>query len=180
MRSIYVGLIAALIGVLPLAAGAAITPGTNLIGTIDQTLDSSNVQVGQRFTMHNVHTQDNDIHDAVIYGHVADVIRAGQGKSAQIQLAFDKLRTASGGSYALQGRAVQVQVNTKSNALKEVGGAVAGMIVGNVLGKAIGTNAGGLLGAGGGYLFAKNNKSNVTVPQGSSVTVQVLAARRQA
>jgi hypothetical protein len=180
MRNAFVALVAALIGVLPLAAGAALSPGTDLIGNIDQTLDSSTVQVGQRFTMHNVHSQDNNIHDAVIYGHVADVVRAGQGRPAQIELAFDKLHTPSGSSYALQGRAVQVQVNTKNNALKEVGGAVAGMIVGNIIGKAVGTNAGGLLGAGGGYLYAKNNRSNVTVPQGAVVTVQVLNARRQA
>ena len=38
-----------------------------------QSLSSNSAQVGQRFTMHNVHSQDNDIHDAVIYGHVAAV-----------------------------------------------------------------------------------------------------------
>ena len=131
---------------------------------MDQSLDSKSVQVGQRFTMSDVHTQDNDINGATIYGHVSDVQRAGQGRTAKIELAFDKLHTRSGNSYALSGRAQNVQANTKNNTLKEVGGAVAGMIVGNVLGKMVHTNVGGLLGAGGGYILAKNSKENITIP----------------
>ncbi|HYZ15819.1 MAG TPA: hypothetical protein VE591_05435 [Candidatus Acidoferrum sp.] len=173
-------LLAALAVILtPLVASAQISPGTTLVGTMDQSLDSGSVQVGQRFTMHNVHTQDNNINNAVIYGHVADVQRAGQGRPGKIQLAYDKLRTASGNSYSLQGRTENVQVNTKNNTLKEVGGALAGMIVGNILGKWVGTNIGGIVGAGGGYLYAKNSRQNVTIPQNSTVSVQVLRAYRQ-
>jgi uncharacterized membrane protein YebE (DUF533 family) len=70
--------------------------------------------------------------------------------------------------------------NTKNNSLNEAGGAVAGMILGNIIGKKLGTNAGGLVGAGGGYLYAKNAKQNLTVPANSLITVQVLRAYRQA
>ena len=63
-------------------------------------------------------------------------------------------------------------MNTKSNAGNEVAGAVAGMIVGNIVGKKVGTNMGGLLGAAGGYIYAKNAKQNVTIPANSAVTVQ--------
>lgn len=163
----------------PLAASAQIHPGTELVGNVDQPIDSANAQVGQRFTMHNVHSQDNNIHDAVIYGHVAQVQHASQGRPGKIELAFDKLRTASGGSYTLSARATNVQINTKNNALKEVGGALAGMIVGNVLGKWVGTNIGGVIGAGGGYMYAKNNRQNVTIPTNATVTMQVLRAYRQ-
>jgi hypothetical protein len=69
---------------------------------------------------------------------------------------------------------------TKNNALKEVGGALGGMIVGNVLGKAVGINGGGLAGAAGGFLLAKNSKQNMSIPAGSVVTVQLQSARRQA
>ena len=71
-------------------------------------------------------------------------------------------------------------MQTKSNAVREVGGAVVGDIVGNFLGKHLGTNLGGLLGAGGGYLYAKNYHENVSVPGGSVVTVQIVRSRRQA
>jgi hypothetical protein len=179
IRKLSTALAAFVLALAPLVASAQITAGTELVGNLDQSLDSGSAQVGQRFTMHNVHSQDNNIHDAVIYGHVAQVQHAGQGTPGKIELAFDKLRTSTGASYALSARATNVQVNTKNNALKEVGGALAGMIVGNVLGKWVGTNIGGIIGAGGGYMYAKNNRQNVTVPQNAVVTMQVLRAYRQ-
>jgi len=180
IRRLSTLLAAAAVAFVPLAASAQITAGTELSGTIDQQLDSKSAVVGQRFTMSNVHSQDNNINGATIYGHVDEVQAAGQGRPAKISIAFDKLHTRSGASYALDGRATAVQENTKSNAVNEAGGAVAGMIVGNILGKKLGTNAGGLLGAAGGYIYAKNAKQNVTIPANSVVTVQVIRARRQA
>jgi hypothetical protein len=179
-RRLFTIFAAAAIAFVPLAASAAITPGTELTGTIDQGISSSNATVGQQFTVSNVHSADNNITGATIYGHVADVIKAGQGRPGQIGLAYDRLVTRSGNTYALNGRTTQVQVDTKNNALKEAGGALAGMIVGNIVGKAVGTNVGGLLGAAGGYVVAKNNRAQVSIPQGSTVTVQVLTARPQA
>lgn len=180
MRAALTLVAAGVLGLVPLAASAQITPGTELIGTMDQNLSSNNVQVGQRFTMHNVHSQSNDLHDAVIYGHVAEVQAAGQGRPGKILLTYDKLHTNAGNSYAISARTNNVQVNTKNNTLKEAGGAVAGMIVGNVLGKAIGTNIGGLVGAAGGYVLAKNNRENVSIPQGATVNLTVTRAYRQA
>ena len=170
----------AALALVPLAASADITPGTTLSGTIDQQIDSKSAVVGQRITISNVHSQDNNINGATIFGHVDDVRPAGQGRSAQLSIAFDKLRTRSGGSYALDGRVIALQENTKSNAVNEAGGAVAGMILGNIAGKKLGTNMGGLLGAAGGYIYAKNAKQNVTIPANSAVTLQVIRARRQA
>ncbi|HEY4440078.1 MAG TPA: hypothetical protein VGN14_06455 [Candidatus Elarobacter sp.] len=171
---------AALIAAVPLAASAAISPGTVLVGNMDQSINSGNAVVGQSFTMHGVHSQDYNINNAVLYGHVCDVQRASQGRSASIQLCFDKLHTASGGSYALDGRAINVQQTTKSNVVNEAAGALGGMIVGNILGKQIGTNLGGLAGAAGGYIYAKNARQQITIPQNAVVSVQVLRAVRQA
>ncbi len=180
MRTLFAAIAAAFIGLAPLTAQAQVGPGTILVGSMDQSIDSKSAQVGQRFTMSAVHSQDNNISGATIYGHVSDVQRASQGRAGKIELAFDKLHTRSGASYALMGRAQDVQTNTKNNTVKEVGGAVVGMLVGNLIGKKLGTNLGGALGAGGGYLFAKNSKENVTVPQNAVVSVQVTSARRQA
>jgi hypothetical protein len=171
---------AAILAVAPLAASAAISPGTLLTGTMSTSISSGNASVGQPFTMTGVHSQDYNINNATIYGHVCDVQRASQGRSGSIQLCFDKLHTSSGGSYALSGRATSVQENTKSNIVNEAGGAVAGMIVGNIIGKKLGTNLGGLAGAAGGYIYGKNARQQVTIPQNAVVTVQVLRAVRQA
>lgn len=170
----------AAIALVPLAAQAQVSAGTDLVGNMSRSLNSGSAVYGQRVIIGNVHSQDNNITGATIYAHVCDVQHASQGRAGKLEICVDKLNTRSGNAYVLDGRVVGAQVNTKNNALNEAGGALAGMIVGNILGKRLGTNAGGLLGAGGGYLYAKNAKQNVTIPANSVVTIQVIEARRQA
>jgi len=165
---------------VPVAASAAISAGTQFSGVISQDISTKTAQVGDPFTMTNVSSTDNNIVGATIYGHVAEVTRASQGRKPALLLALDKLKTRSGTTYILNGRVMSMQANTKSNALNQVAGAVAGDIVGNIVGKHLGTNAGGLLGAAGGYLYASNVKQDMTVPANSRLTVQVLTAHPQA
>jgi hypothetical protein len=173
-------LAAAALALVPLTAQAQVGAGTDLVGNMTQSINSGSAVDGQRVIIGNVHSQDNNITGATIYGHVCDVQSASQGRAGRLEICVDKLNTRSGNTYALDGRVIGAQVNTKNNTLNEAGGAVAGMILGNILGKRLGTNAGGLFGAAGGYLYAKNAKQNVTIPANSVVTVQVLEARRQA
>jgi len=100
---------------------------------------------------------------------------AGQGRPGKITLSFDKVQTRSGGVYAVRGYATNVNVQTKSNALKEIGGAAAGALVGGLLFHGVGA----LIGAGGGALLAKNNRQNINIPQGSQVSLQIVRSRRQ-
>lgn len=166
---------AVLLAILPLAALAQISPGTVLTGTMDQNYSSNHVHAGDPFTLSAVHSADYHVNGARIYGHVAAVQAAGQGRPGKIQLAFDKLVTRSGGTYRIEGYATHVDVETKSNAGKELGGAAAGALVGGLIGHGIGA----ILGAGGGALVAKNNRQDVLIPQGSSVSVQIERSRRQ-
>ncbi len=165
----------AALAVLPLPALADISPGTQLTGSMDQTLNSKDVQVGQAITVSNAYSGNHDINGATIYGHVASVQRAGQGTKAQIELAFDKVNTRSGNVYKIIGRATHVQVNTKSNATKEILSGAGGALVGGLLGGKIGA----VLGGGAGVLYSKNSKENVTIPGGSLVTVQITQAYKQ-
>ena len=161
----------------PGAETSQIVPGMQLTGTIDQELASASANAGDAFTLSAVHSQDLALADATIFGHVAQVERAGQGRPGKIALAFDKVRLKSGDVYSLEGaNAVKVEVDTKSNALKEAGGVVAGGVVGRVL---LGRRA-ALAAAAVGYLVAKNNRSNVTIPKSSGVVVQVSRALPQA
>ncbi len=174
---------AILIGLAPLAASAQVSVGTQLTGSIDQSLSSNHATIGEGFTMSNVHSSNNNITGARVYGHVADVQKAGQGRPGKISLAYDRLVTRSGYSYAISGSTVSAAVQTKSNAIKEIGGAVVGDIVGNYLGKHIGgfgSSIGGIAGAAGGYLAAKNNRQNVEITPHTAVTLQISQARRQA
>jgi len=181
MKKSFIAAAAGFIAFIPALAMGAITSGTVLVGTMDTNLDSSSAVVGQPFTVSNVHTQDYNIHGATLYGHVAEVVKAGQGREAKILLAYDKLHTLSGNSYAVSGNTTQVQVGTKSNALKEAGGAAAGAIVGSIIGRSLlHTNLGAPAGAAGGYLYAKNNRAEVTISAHSTLQVQILRARPQA
>jgi hypothetical protein len=162
-------------------ASAAPVSGTQLAGTITTTVDSGSAYVGQPVTMTHVYSESGDISGAKMYGTVTKVVRAGQGRSAQLQMVFTKLVLSSGTTYAVNGIVTGMQANTKNNALKEAGGALAGMLVGNMIGKTIfHASGGGFLGAAGGFLIAKNNRQNMTVPSGSTVRVTLRSVRRQA
>ena len=160
---------AAIVALSMHVAWAQLHAGTKLIGDMDRTLNSKDAQVGQTFKLLSVHTTNHDVNGATLYGHVAHVQRAGQGTPAKIELAVDKVDTSSGSIYKVSGEVVNVQVNTKSNAGKEALAAGGGALVGGLLGG--GTWA--LIGAAGGYIVAKNSRQNVTIPQGSLVTVHV-------
>jgi hypothetical protein len=168
-------LASALFAVLPLAGLAQVSPGTVMTGSMDQNFSSNHVQPGQPFTISNAHSADYHINGATIYGHVASAQSAGQGRPGKISLAFDKITTRSGNSYLISGYASSVDVQTKNNTGKELGGAAAGALVGGLLGHGIGA----LIGAGAGGLYAKNNRQDVLIPQGSSLSVQVVRSRRQ-
>ncbi|HEY5350767.1 MAG TPA: hypothetical protein VIJ64_13565 [Candidatus Lustribacter sp.] len=176
------GALVALFFSAAIAAQAALTQGTLLNGTIDNNYSSNHAYVGERVELSNVTNNDGSgsVVGGRLYGAVVAVQAAGQGRPGKIRFRFTRLVTRSGAVYAVDTRVTQMRANTKNNTLKEVGGALGGMIVGNMLGKTIfHTGAGGLLGAAGGFLLAKNNKENVNVTAGSVVQVEVLSVSRR-
>jgi hypothetical protein len=166
----------ALAMLIPGSALAQLSAGDKIVGTLNQTLDSKNAQVGQPFTLSNAHTTNYDINGATVYGHVSSVQSAGQGRPGKIELAVDKVNTRSGNIYKVHGYTTNVQVNTKSNAGKEAAAGAGGALVGGLIGGAWGA----VIGGSGGFLVAKNSRQNVTIPSGSLVTVEVTQSRRQA
>jgi hypothetical protein len=174
-RSLKAAVLAVVFAFVPLAASAAIGPGSQLSGQLDHVIDSGSANVGDPFRMFNVSSDDGSISGATVYGHVAEVQRAGQGARPQVQLAFDRLVTASGRTFALHARVTGMTVKTKNNAGREALGAVGGLVLGGLLGKGVGA----VLGAGGGYLYTKNYHTNVSVPAGSTVNIQITRFARQ-
>jgi hypothetical protein len=155
------------------AASAQIIPGTKLTGNINSEFNSKSATVGERFTLTNVHSENSDITEAEIYGHVAHVQKAGQGTPGKIELAYDKLKTRSN-TYTIEAHTTNVTVNTKSNATKEALAAAGGALVGGLIGKGWGA----VIGGGSGYIYAKNNRQDVTIPGGSFVTVEITSSQR--
>jgi len=162
-------------------ASAALTAGEQVAGTLTQSIDSGSATVGQQVVLSRVTSEDGTISGAHMYGTVTSITRAGQGRPARIHMDFTRLTLANGATYAINGLVTGSKVNTKSNAKKEILGALGGMIVGNMIGKAIFHMSGaGFLGAAGGYLLARNNRENVTIPKDSVVRVRLQSVRRQA
>lgn len=182
MRSVLAAVLTA--GLLLGGAGVAVAqpaPGMTLTGIMTSSLDSVHAYVGEDVAVTDVSSSDGRIRDATMQGTVTHVIPAGQGRNAEIGMHFDYLRLANGRTYEISGVIQSMQVNTKSNAAKEAGGALVGMLAGNALGKAVlGISGLGIAGAVGGYLVARNNKANVVIPANSAITVRLVTPRRQA
>jgi hypothetical protein len=173
-------LAASVLSVTP-AVQAAPVAGSQYAGVITNSISTKDAYVGEPVTLRRVVSEGSDVQNATMYGKVTRVVRAGQGRAAQLQMTFNKLVLSNGATYAINGVVTGMQSNTKNNALKEAGGALAGMIVGNIIGKTIfHAGGGGFLGAAGGFLIAKNNRENMTVPAGSAVRVTLRSVRRQA
>jgi hypothetical protein len=150
-------------------------------GSVGTPLDSKTAYVGQPVELNDVSSADGSIRHASMDGTVVSVTRPSQGRSAQIEIQFDHLQLRNGTSYRVVGMVTNMTVSTKSNALKEAGGALAGMLIGNAIGKTLfGVSGGGIAGALGGYLVAKDNRSDVTIPENAAITVRLMKARRQA
>lgn len=184
MRQYFYACTATLMTVLFLTQAASAGPyaGAQYAGAVTRTVDSKTAYTGEPVELTGVTSADGSVHGARMYGTVTRVVRPGQGRKAQLQITFHKLVLPNGTTYAIAGVVTGMQTKTKNNALKEVGGAVAGMIVGNIIGKTIfhaTTGIGGFLGAAGGYLIAKNNRADVVVPAGSGVRVSLRTVRRQ-
>ena len=162
----------------PLAASAAsaIPTGTQINGVLMTDLDSGKAQVGDGFSVRVTAPYPNgdaSYANAVVRGHVASVRGAGQGRKAQMGLAFDSIVLPSGARAPLSGTVVNVQQKQKSAILQQAAGAGVGMIVGNILGKSIlHTGLGGLAGAAGGFVYANNLKTNFTISKGSPIALQ--------
>lgn len=164
-----------------IVAHAQVVAGTLLDGTIDSDFSSNHAYAGQHVTVSNV-TSDSGgyVRNGRLYGYVSEVQAASQGRPGKIAFRFTRLVTGSGAVYSIDSRVTQMKAQTKNNTAKEAGGALAGMLVGNALGHVLfGASGGGIVGAAGGFLLAKNNRQNIDVPAGSWLQVELLSVTRR-
>lgn len=160
-----------------LAKEINIASGTEMTAEVMHAISSKGTQKGDQIyvmLMPPYPNGDDAFYHAKIFGHVTDVVSAGQGRNAHLAFAFDKIVLHSGVTAPIAAKVTSVTETKQNNTLKIAGGALAGMLVGNYIGKLFGTNAGGAVGLAGGALLAANNKQNITVPQGSTMKLEVL------
>jgi outer membrane lipoprotein SlyB len=171
---------------LPLAASAQYTGDTLLpsqsvvTGTLEQSISSKTAQVGDPFVLDVTAPYPSDdarYQGSKVYGHVATVNHAGGMHKGAVSLAFDRLTLTDGTTAALQGQVLSLdaQGNRANTTAKAIVGGVVGQILGNYVGKHIGTNIGGAVGAIGGAIVAASTGQNVTVGQGTTVSMKTTA-----
>jgi len=162
----------------------ALAQGTQISAVLaTPDINSKTAQIGDGFTMDIVRPYPNgdaNFAGAKLRGHVADVAPGGQGKAPRLRLAFDSIVFPNGDSMPVSA-AVTTQSTKSDNttARKGLGAAVGAAVGSQTIGRVIGGSAGsvvGLLGgAVGGFLFAGNNKPNITLAKGSAVDLQTTA-----
>jgi outer membrane lipoprotein SlyB len=182
LRKPLLVLAAAVTGALPLAAAAQYNGDTLLqsqvvvTGTLEQTINSKNAEVGDPFVMDVVPpypADDPRYQGARVYGHVGNVTRANSTHKGAIELAFDRITLADGTTASLTGRTLSYDAKQGGNSsARGIVGAIVGQIVGNYIGKHIGTDVGGAVGAIGGAIYAGSLGTNITIGQGTTVAMK--------
>ncbi len=193
LRKSLLALTIAAFAALPLAASAqyngqynngngdTLLPSQSVItGTLEQSINSKNSQVGDPFVLDvqaPFPADDQRYQGAKVYGHVANVTHAGGTRKGRVDLAFDRLTLVDGTTASLQGQVLSAdpQGNRANQTTKTIVGGVVGQILGNYVGKHIGTDVGGAIGAIGGALYGASTGQNVTINQGSTVSMKTTA-----
>ena len=190
LRKSLLALAVAAFAALPLAASAqyngqynngngdTLLPSQSVItGTLEQSINSKSSQVGDPFVLDvqaPYPADDQRYQGAKVYGHVATVTHAGGTRKGRVDLAFDRLTLVDGTTASLQGQVLSAdpQGNRANQTTKTIVGGVVGQILGNYVGKHIGTDVGGAIGAIGGALYGASTGQNVTINQGSTVSMK--------
>jgi hypothetical protein len=165
-------------------ASAAIPVGTKFnVHLATQDINTKNAQPGDQFVMYVIAPYPNGntrYAGAKIYGHVASARSAGQGRKAELDLAFDKLVLTDGTVGQLSATMIKAQTVSENTTARKALGAGAGMAVGSqtigrLIGGAGGAVVGMLGGAAGGYAYANNAKANFSLVKGAQAEIQTSA-----
>lgn len=166
---------------VPAAAALRIPSGETIHATLASSdINTQHAQVGQRFTMSIVppypggHTS---LQGGTIYGHISQVVSGGQGRKAQLKLAFDRLVLPNGEVGYFNARVTHLDSVTQNTIARKglgagVGAAVGSQTIGRILGGTLGSVVGIVGGAAGGYLYGNNDKPNFNVATGAGVTIE--------
>lgn len=166
-----------ILGAMPVSAATTISSGSTFATTLNLSLNTKSAYVGQPISLLVVQPYPNGatvLQGSKIYGRVVKVQKASQGRNPELQLAVDSILLAGTTNRTpIQAEISKIAPKQGPNYLYGAAGALVGMFVGNWIGKMVGTNAGGAIGAAGGFLLASNNKKDIVVPEGSDVSVQL-------
>ncbi len=126
--------------------------GTSINTDLQQELTSGKNRPNERFTLKVKNSSVSKypaLKDAVIEGHLQNVVKAAKGKKAQMNLFFDDIKLKNGDVLPIAANLVNTQVETKTKGqfLKNAGIILGGTVAGNFLGNKTNFKHGKLAGA---------------------------------
>ncbi len=124
--------------------------GTTLSTDLQDLITTGKNKNNDRFT---IKVKNNSkyplLKDAIIEGHLEDVVKAAKGKKASLHLVFDGIKLKNGDKYPLNADLVNTKVETKTKGqfLKNTAIVIGGTVAGKFLGEKTQFKHGGLAGA---------------------------------
>jgi hypothetical protein len=164
MKFVFVAVgIAALL--TPLAVGArtyTLQKGAAITGAIGQTIDTRTTTAGASFSLSVVAPLPNDLlKGAVVYGHVASVQKAGWGTEPHVALSFDRIVFADRHSETIHAQLLQDSpIQDKSGEVTNGAARAVGALVGPAHGVGV-------------AVASKNHKDDISIPQHSTMTIEL-------
>jgi len=175
---------------IPASAQSTIPPGTEIaVHLSSPDIRTNKNQVGDGFKARVTEPYATKyLRGATVYGHVAAIQSGGQGRTAHLKLALDRIVFSDGQAQPIQAYSTSINEKKDNTTARKAIGAGAGAAVGSqtigrILGGALGSVVGLAGGAAAGYAYANNNRPNFDVQTGArmvfSVAAPVSVPRRQ-
>ena len=160
---------------------AELQPGTQIYATLQGALDTKTAKVNDPvlMTVNSLYPEsalNTTIQGATIKGHIIQAHAASPTKKATIQIAFDSMTLTDGRSFPFPAKIDAMQKTKKTNLVQGAGEVLGGMVVGNILGKWTGAQAGGVVGAAGGAIYANQMAVDFSIAANSTVKLETTDA----
>lgn len=154
---------------------AAVPAGTSFDTTLQQDLSTGKNRDNERFTL-RVKGGNKILKDAVIQGHLEDVVKAAKGKKASLHLVFDDIQLANGSAYPIDVTLVNTEVETKTKGkfVQNAGIILAGAVTGHFLGNKAKVKYGGVAGGAAAAAYVLSSPGGeVVLKKGSNVKLKL-------
>ena len=158
---------------------AAIPAGITINTDLQEELSSGKSRNDQKFTIKIKNGSVGKypvLKDAVIEGHVENVVKAAKGKKASMNLFFDDIKLKNGDLLPIDATLVNTQVETKTKGqfLKNAGIVLGGTIAGHFVGDKTNFKHGKLAGAAAATAFVLSSPGGeVVLKKGTDLQVKI-------
>jgi hypothetical protein len=157
---------------------AIVPAGTTFDSILQQDLSTGKNTNNERFTL-KVKGGNKIFKDAVIQGHLEDVVKAARGKKASLHLVIDDIVLKDGAGYPIDATLVNTQVETKTKGkfVQNVGVILGGTVAGHFLGNQTKFKHGGLAGGAAATAFVLSSPGGeVVLKKGTDIKLKLKTA----